>query len=440
MPLILSPTHRLVRLITLSSVFCGLSSVANAAGFSLIEQSASGIGSAFAGSAASFDDASAMYFNPAALSMLDSTQLVVSAHAIDLSTKFKDQGSTLPAAGLGRLPPGATTNQAGGIIGLPNAYFALPLNEKLAFGLGVNVPFGLETKYDDPWIGRFQGIRSELKTINVNPALSWKLNDVVTIGGGANYQYAEAKLSNAVLLGPALEGRALVDVDDDAWGWNAGVLFKLPSTTRVGLSYRSRLDFKLTGDTTVTGPTGQPIAAASGPTTVAITFPDSAFLSVAQPLSEAFELRGDVSWMNWSEVGTVFASNSATGVPRDVLNFQFEDAWRVALGAVYTKNPQWTFRSGIAWDQSPVTDEFRTVRLPDGDRYWLSVGARWKPIDPLSIDAGYAHLFVDDTDINLGRQQLGAPASFSSTVVGNYENAVDILSLQVTWAFGGAGS
>jgi long-chain fatty acid transport protein len=131
----------------------------------------------------------------------------------------------------------------------------------------------------------------------------------------------------------------------------------------------------------------------------------------------------------------VFAVNSNTGVPRDVLRFQFEDAWRVALGAVYNQSQQWTFRGGLAWDESPVQDQFRTVRLPDGDRYWASVGARWKPIDPLAVDVGYAHLFVKDADVNLNRQQLGAPASFSSTVVGSYDNAVDILSLQLTWAF-----
>jgi long-chain fatty acid transport protein len=376
-----------------------------------------------------------MYFNPAALGMLDATQVVVSGHAIDVSAEFTDQGSTLPAAGAGRLPRGATRQDAGSTIGVPNAYFALPLNERLAFGLGVNVPFGLKTTYDDPWVGRFQGIRSELETLNVNPALSWKLNDLVTIGGGINYQHADVKLSNAVMLGLATEGRAVLDVDDNAWGWNAGVLFNLPSTTRVGLSYRSRLDFKLSGDTTVTGPTGATIAAASGPTTAEITFPDSAYLSVAQPLSTALELRADVSWMNWGEIGTVLATNSSTGALRDTLNFQLEDAWRVAVGAVYNRNERWTFRSGIAWDQSPVRDQFRTVRLPDADRYWLSVGARWKPLDPLSVDLGYAHLFVKDADVALTRQQLGGPASFASTVVGSYENAVDILSLQLTWAF-----
>src|SRR5262249_34868621 len=160
------------------------------------------------------------------------------------------------------------------------------------------------------------------------------------------------------------------------------------------------------------------VAAASGPTSADITFPDYVFLSAAQPLNEKLELRGDVSWMHWSTVDTIVARNSATGTPRDMLNFQFEDTYRVAVGAVYNQNEQWTLRAGLAWDESPVQDDVRTVRLPDNDRYWVSVGARWKPLDPLAVDVGYAHLFLKDTDINLSRAQLGGPASFTSTVVG----------------------
>ncbi len=139
--------------------------------------------------------------------------------------------------------------------------------------------------------------------------------------------------------------------------------------------------------------------------------------------------------MNWSKVGTVFATNTNTGAPRDVLQFGFRDTTRLALGLDYKHNEQWSFRAGTAWDQSPVTDEVRTVRLPDGDRWWLSAGARWRPNQNLMLDAAYAHLFVRNTDIALTRAQLGAPASFSSTVVGDYDNSVNIVSLQLTWAF-----
>lgn len=410
-------------------------SLVQAAGFSLLEQTGSGIGYSYAGAAASADDASVMFFNPAGLSLLGSPQVSVAAHGIDLETKFHDKGSTLPLAGLGALPAGSTHDNAGDIIPLANAYFAWPLNDRIAFGFAVNTPFGLKTEYDDPWIGRFQGIKSQLTTVNANPALSVKLNDFVSLGFGADYQHAHAELTNAVLLAPATEGRARLDASDDTWGWNAGAIFTLPGATRIGVSYRSQMVYSLAGDTQVATLTGVPIALASGPTKVGITFPDSANLSVAQPLNEALELRADASWMNWSKVGTVFATNTTTGVPRDILQFGFRDTTRLALGLDYKRNEQWSFRAGTAWDQSPVTDDVRTVRLPDNDRWWLSAGTRWRPTPNLMLDAAYAHIFVRSTDIALTRAQTGAPAAFASTVVGDYDNSVNIVSLQATWAF-----
>jgi long-chain fatty acid transport protein len=418
------------------ALFVALPGAAQAAGFSLLEQTGSGIGYAYAGSAAAADDASVMFFNPAGLSLLDSQrQIAVTIHAINLQTEFRDNGSTLPLAGLGALPPGSTRDDAGDLIPLPNAYFALPLNERLSFGFAVNTPFGLKTEYEDPWVGRFQGILSELRTVNANPALSWKLSDAVAIGAGVNFQRADAELTNAVMLGPALEGRASIDVDDTAWGWNVGAIATLPSTTRLGVSYRSRMKFSLEGNTDVTTLAGTPIAAASGPTRVDITFPDSANLSFVQPLNEALEVRADVSWMNWSEVDTVVAVNTEAGTPRDVLQFGFDDTVRIALGAGYKWSDKWTFRAGTAWDESPVSDEVRTVRLPDNDRWWLTAGARWEASENLKVDFAYAHLFVKDTDIAVTRGQTGAPASFSSTVSGSYDNSVDIVSVQMSWAF-----
>jgi long-chain fatty acid transport protein len=299
----------------------------------------------------------------------------------------------------------------------------------------VNAPFGLKTEYDDPWIGRFQGIRTKLYTVNANPALSYKVNDSIALGLGVNYQYANAELTNAVMLGPATEGRARLKVDDKAWGWNAGALFTLPSTTRIGVSYRSRLDYTLGGDTTVTTLAGTPIAAASGPTTADVTFPAIAEISAAQPLGGGFELRADVMWTEWSSIQSVVAINTATELPRDILRFDLKDTFRVALGGVYQMNERWALRAGAAWDESPVRDEVRTVRLPDDDRVWATAGVRWQPSPQWMVDAGYAHLFVHGGSIELTRGQVGLPTAFSSLVRGSYDNAVDIASVQVTWAF-----
>jgi len=422
------------RIVLLTSSVIALPTVSHAAGFALIEQSASGLGTSFAGSAAEANDSSILFFNPAGLTELASPQFVLAGHGIDIQADFTDRGSRLPLAGAGQLPTGATSSEGGDLVAVPNFYFSLPLNDKLFFGVGVNAPFGLKTEYDDPWIGRFQGTKSELTTINVNPTLAYRLTENFSLGVGANWQRADAELGNAVILAPGVEGRALLDVDDDAWGWNVGALWKLPSDTKIGLGYRSKIEYTLEGGTTVTTMAGTVIPTASGATNADITMPDMAYLSVSQGLNEKVRLLADVSWTNWSEVHEISAFNSETGVARDFLRFELEDAWRVALGFNWDYNETWTFRSGIAWDETPVQDEFRTVRLPDGDRTWLSVGARWKPTEQLAVDAGYAHLFVDDTTVDLTRAQVGASALASSTVIGDYENAVDIFSLQLTYA------
>ena len=405
------------------------------AGFALAEQSASGMGNAFAGAAASAQDASTIYFNPAGMGLLPGAQVVVAGHAVDFRAEFSDSGSSLPPAGGGLLPVGSTNPDAGGTLFIPNAYFALPLGEKLAFGVGVNAPFGIKTEYDDPWIGRFQGINSDLTTYNINPAMSFKISEAFIIGLGVNWQHADAELTNAVILGPATEGMAKVEADGDAWGWNAGVLFSLGQDMRIGVSYRSALDYTLEGITTVTTLAGAVVSAASGPTSIDVTFPDSASVSVVQKFGPQWELLGDVTWTHWSEIGTVQAIDSTTGAPRDVLDFQFDDAWRVSLGANYYHGDRWTLRGGLAWDQSPVQDQFRTVRLPDADRIWVSLGARWKASNGLFVDVGYAHVFVDDAPINLSRSQLPVSAATTSVVNGSYESSVDILSLQVGYTF-----
>lgn len=407
----------------------------HAAGFALIEQNASGVGTAFAGSASQVNDAGVMFFNPAGLSELRAPEVLIAAHGIDIGAEFSDRGSTLPPAGLGVLPTGALQNDAGDFVGVPNLYVAVPFGNGWTFGIGVNVPFGLKTEYDDLWIGRFQGINSELRTVNINPAISYRVNDLVSVGAGINYQRADAELSNAVLLGPGIEGRANLDVDDDAWGWNIGALFTLSEATRIGVGYRSELDYGLEGDTTVTTLAGTVVAAASGPTRADISMPDQAFLSVSQKVGAGVTLLADLSWTDWNTIQDVIAVNTQTGTPRDRLSFGFEEAWRVAFGVSYDRSEQWTLRGGLAWDESPVKSAVRTVRLPDADRYWVSFGAQWRPTQQWTVDAGYAHLFTHTVDVNLTRPQLGAPASFASTVIGRYENDVDIFSVQVKFKF-----
>ena len=265
------------------------------AAFALAEQNVMGLGNAFAGSGAIAEDANTVWFNPAGLARLNFTQVESAVHIITPSAKFNDQGSQ---RALGQ-PLGGTGGNAGGTAFVPNLYGSMAINDQWHFGIGINAPFGLKTEYDNGWIGRYQALKSEIKTINVNPAVSYKLNDAWWFGAGANYQRIQATLTNnanytaALAQGygklaaagqipaasiPALIGAtsgldsfSKVTGDDYAWGWNVGLMYSFngdanndPGAGRIGLSYRSKMKYDVQGSVNLCNPVTAGVAPPPG--------------------------------------------------------------------------------------------------------------------------------------------------------------------------------
>jgi long-chain fatty acid transport protein len=366
------------------------------------------------------------------MSMLSGVQFGVAGHAIDLSAKFSNSGTSRSAGG-GAIPLGPVSGGNGGNAGdvsfVPNFYISAPVNDRWTVGLGINAPFGLKTEYDNNWVGRYQGIKSELTSINVNPAVSYKLTETLSLGAGVNYQHLKATLTNAVMTGVATpDALATLDAKDDAWGWNVGLLAQVTPDTRIGLSYRSQLKYTLDGTSNVTAANGATLLNTG--VTADIKLPDTASLSVAQKLNSQWELLGDVTFTQWSKIDTV--TINASGSTLDTLAFKFDDSWRVSIGTNYHYNEKWTFKGGVAWDQSPVKDQYRTVRLPDNDRTWLSIGAKYKVTPTAAIDVGYSHLFLSNASIDNTKV---ASSGLTTRVVGDYEGSVDILSIQYSQSF-----
>jgi long-chain fatty acid transport protein len=225
---------------------------AQAAGFALIEQNASGLGNAYAGQAAAAEDASTIFFNPAGMTRLGGKQLLAAAHAILPSAKFSDTGSNNAPT---QTEFGGNGGDAGTTALVPNVYFTMPLGKGITGGLGISAPFGLVTEYDNTWVGRFHAVKSDLKTININPSLAFKANDAWSVGFGINAQQAKAELSKMANYGALVadsEGLAIVEGDDWGWGYNLGVLFEPRPDVRVGFSYRSKVDYELEGTVTYT--------------------------------------------------------------------------------------------------------------------------------------------------------------------------------------------
>lgn len=455
------------RALSAGVVLCCASSSAFASGFALLEQSASRLGTAFAGTAAAADDASTIFYNPAGMAKLTESQFLVVGSGVLISSEFNNRNSQ-PAFGQ---PLGGEGGDAGDWNAIPAAFLAMPLNDQFAVGVGVNAPFGLKTKYEGGWMGRFQALESEIQTYNFNPSLSWQVSGQLSLGVGVNYQRIQAELTNAVnytavvaqgLQGLAaagqlpasvvpgliaanrgLEGHTSLRGDDSAWGFNAGLMYEFSPTTRVGLSYRSTVDYTLEGGVrfrpaTATDPTGAAIIAAAsapgaplatGPATVDLKLPDAATASVYHRLGKV-ELLADVAWTGWSSIQELRIVRD-TGAALSITPERWEDTWRYALGATYQLNDRWKLRGGVAFDETNVPDSTRTARLPDEDRTWVAVGAQWNPGGAMAVDVGYAHLFTDEAPLN----QDDGNAIARGFLIGQQESSIDIVSAQLSYKF-----
>lgn len=457
-----------------ASLFSGLfATQINAAGFALIENSASGMGNAFAGGSAIADDASTVWFNPAGMTRLSGEQITAGLHVISPSAQFNDAGSSQSVAA-GGAPLLGDEDDGGATAIVPNFYYVTELGNGSRFGVGVTVPFGLSTEYDEEWIGRYHATKSEVQTLNINPSFAFKFNDALSLGLGLNLQYVEATLENhidsaltcmgivqatgqtaAASQAACVTGAGLVpgnvaqdssqslNADDWSWGWNIGALYEIDQASRVGVAYRSSVEANTSGsvDFTVdstfqgfldTNFTGTPLAAFLTDTSIqaAIELPAQLSVSYVRDVNANLTLMADVTWTEWSNFDALVIKFDNLAQPTSVQPENWEDSYRYALGANYRVDDKMLLRFGVAMDETPVPSaEDRTARIPGDERTWISLGLGYQLDANTSIDVGYSHLSVDNADINNSVPNSG------QILLGQYDADVDIFSVQGNFRF-----
>jgi long-chain fatty acid transport protein len=401
-------------------LFAAFSGTASAAAFQLWEQNASGLGTAYAGSAAVADNASTIFFNPAGMTQMPGIQLSAGVTGVGPKYEFSNDGSS------GLLGTGGNGGNAGSWAAVPNAYFSWQVAPNWFVGLGISSPFGLKTEYDSSnWIGGYQAIKSEITTVNYNPSLAWKVNDKVSLGLGVNYQTIDAEMTN---MTPA--GLYKLKGDDGAWGWNAGALFTLSPAMRVGVSYRSAVSYTLEGD--------RSLGATSTSAKADLKMPDTFILSVWQQVSDRWEAMGDLSYTRWNTLDKLNVQYTTAGVARtDTEAFDYDNSWRFAWGAAYKASDAWKIKFGIAYDTTPTSNTTRTARVPDNDRIWFSFGGQWNGGVYGRIDAGYAYLYLRDA--NIGQTKTFATPAGTivgiSNLRGTYSDSAHIVGVQYSKGF-----
>lgn len=430
-----------------------------ASGFQLYEENVTNLGNAYAGMGAEANDASTEFFNPAGMIRMETGQVVgsVTDIDIDIDAHLENATSTLLINGAPfstSTITGAHNVQAGANAPIPSFHFVYPFCHKWAIGFGANSPFGLQTDYPDDSIGRFLATESKLTAINIGPSLAYAINRNFSIGAGVDSQYIDISLKQMVpsLLGGD-EGFFHNDADNWGWGWRVGALYQYDANNRVGLTYHSRVHHTLTGDAALNldiGALGISTVDFPGHLSADLTLPDYFDLSGYHAINCQWAWLASVDYVHWSTVQVLTANYSGTiaTTPDFRLNsasipLKFDDTWRLSTGLDYKPFEKLTLRGGVAYDPTPVPNaEFRTLRLPDGNRFWVALGGQYIINRAFTVDAGYSHLFVRHTETN-NTQQFNATASIPilgqrtltllESATGSFNSCVNEVGAQLTW-------
>ncbi len=477
--------HKPLRTIVNTAVLSILSaSAAHAGSFALYtESSPAAIGNYAAGVAAEAADASTGWYNPAGLPLLHKQQITFGGAGVFPSSKLTGTSdfttvTTLPAP----LPPISTsyTQAFSGIQGAENAFvpsvhYALPLGENAAFGFSIVSPFGLSTDWDSASPVRYQATRSELITANFSPELGAKITNNFSLGAGLDLQYARVEFNRMIGIPTFLLPFDVIGINpdaDDSLSYNKGKSFGVgyhvgimgmfnDNHTRLGLNYQSKMRHKFNGYSQFSGPLATPnanlfINPVSGSSIIlnnnltsnAIQFPDVLTLSAYHDLNEKIAFLGSVVYTGWSCFDSIQLNNVAAPnvnvdilVPSASVNQvslssttleNYKNAWRAAIGANYKFNDALMLRVGGGYDQTPTVNAYRDVRLPDADRWALSVGAHYQARANIGVDLGYTHLFAANNPTINNTEVLAPGSTYNVTAVGSV--SADLVGAQIVWA------
>ncbi|PNH80025.1 outer membrane protein transport protein [Vibrio diazotrophicus] len=425
-------TNKTFLTLAVAASLASVPTLSHAAGFQLAEYSATGLGRAYAGEAAMADNASAQWRNPAMLTYLDGTQ--VSTGAIYVNPNVDVHGDVTFNNTTTRVESNDYANDAV----IPNFYLSHQINDKLVAGLALGTNYGMETELGSNFAASHFGDEAMVKTMEANANLGYQLTDAVSIGGGVRYVIGEGhfgakspKQTEALGL-PQGTTLKYMEGEDTAWGWQAGAAWQINPSNRVSLTYKSEVDLKLSGTakiftgTTVFNDTGYMV----------LTMPATAEIASFHQVTDKLALHGSINWTDWSSFEKLEAQLDKLKTVM-VKEENWEDNYRFALGATYQLDSKLALRSGVAYDMGAVSDQNRTITIPETDRIWLSIGAGYDVTEQFTVDAGFTYIVAKDASIkeSRGYESDNSAQKVGGQFTGQTTGSVWLLGVQASYRF-----
>jgi long-chain fatty acid transport protein len=393
---------------------------AHGAGFALIQQGTAAMaqGNAFVADAS---DASAIFYNPAGLNQLKTPQVYVGTFLNYPDRNYSGDG--LDSQTNHRLYRSLTT------------YIAIPVHDRVALGIGFFSPFGLGTAWPPTWAGRYLTTYSKLQTYNLNPVISVKVLNNLSLAAGVDFLWSRVKLKRKVqvLGGRFPDGELELNGDGHGTGYNFGLLYEPLSGVKLGVSYRSQIAVTHSGDLTTTLPAPFPPSTIQG--SAGIVYPASLTMGIAYSRLKPFTFEFDTTWTGWSSYSKlkVNLDQPQNAVSTSTIPKNWHDAWAFRFGANYEIRPGMKVRAGYIYDLTPVPDSSFDPQVPDANRHIFTVGGDIKVLKRFTLGIAYNYILVEPRTKNNTIVANGVPAPLQAN--GKYTSDVHSLGLSCAFQF-----
>ena len=369
---------------TVTLVFLGLAAGrVEAGGVYLYELGTEDLGLASAGSAARAQDASIIANNPAGMTRLEGSQLVVGAQLLYGDVEYTMDNSSLIKAGniVGWLPGGS-------------AFYSHSFSDDLKLGVALYGNFGLSMSFNEDWAGHNLVKDATLMGLALQPSLAYRLSDKWSLGAGVGINYGIFSLSRDRL---DINGGGEIEQDDTDIVPNAhlGILFELSARTRFGLSYTSKVDYSFDIDKTGTLPiSGKQYSLPIG---AAVSAPQQVMFSAVQMLNDKWSLLGNIGWQDWSTFSEAEVTVGATTEPSKL---DLRDTWHGAVGLQYQLAAATRLNFGVAYDTSMYNDQNDTsLLLPSGATWRFGTGVQHQLNEKSSLGAAFEYAASEDSSV-----------------------------------------
>lgn len=346
--------------------------------------------------AAFVQDAAILFYNPGGASFLQKSELIIGATPTFGRGKFLDANTNATAE---TTSPTSFPFAVYGVFGLKKV-------EKLKFGLAVYTPFGSTIEWEAGWTGRFALTRLELRSIFVQPTVSYKLTDKIGFGAGFIYSTGKVNLQKdiPVLGADGNYGHAELNGAASGFGFNAGLYFKPTEKLSLGLSYRSQVTMKVdNGEATFTVPSALAGNFPSGKFSSQLPLPQVLTLGSAYKINEKLDLALDVNFVGWKAYDTLafdYEKNTPSLVDTKSAR-NYRNTFALRLGGQYKITDHLITRLGVSYGITPVKDGYVTPETPDANRISYTVGLGYQLGEHFMIDASFLFTALDRTDTNL---------------------------------------